>query len=111
EASSQSAPGRGARFKFVQFEFAFPLGPADGRYLRRAGEDSAESSRVIVLTTLGAPPRRLLRSKRRRPQRAESGDPVPVPTVRATLVDAESLPSEDHGAAWLDRLRRKPEEL
>jgi hypothetical protein len=61
---------------------------------------------VIVLTTLGAPPRRLLRSKRRRPQASESGDPVPVPTVRATLVDAEPVASEEHGAMWLDRLRR-----
>ena len=36
---------------------------------------------------------------------------VPVPTVRATLVDAQPLPSEDHGAKWLDRLRRDPERL
>jgi hypothetical protein len=64
---------------------------------------------VIVLTTLGAPPRRLLRSKRRRPQRSEGGDVAPVPTVRATLVDAEPLTSEDHGQAWLERLRRTPE--
>lgn len=35
----------------------------------------------------------------------------PVPTVRATLVDAQPLPSEDHGAQWLDRLRRDPERL
>ena len=28
------APAR--RFPFVQFEFAFPLGPADGRYVTRA---------------------------------------------------------------------------
>jgi hypothetical protein len=34
-----------------------------------------------------------------------------VPTVRATLVNAEPLTSEDHGQAWLDRLRRKPELL
>ena len=34
-----------------------------------------------------------------------------MPTVRATLVDAEPLQSEDHGAQWLDRLRRDPERL
>ena len=62
-----------------------------------------------MITTLGAPPRRLLRRKRRRPQRSESGDVTPVPTVRATLVDAEPLTSEHHGEVWLDRLRRKPE--
>jgi hypothetical protein len=31
--------------------------------------------------------------------------------VRATLVDAEALPSEQHGAMWLDRLKRDPELL
>jgi hypothetical protein len=66
---------------------------------------------VIVLTTLGAPPRHLLRRKRRRPQRSPGGDPAPVPTVRATLVDAEPMSSEGHGAAWLDRLRRDAEAL
>ncbi|MFL5887208.1 MAG: hypothetical protein ACJ77M_19220 [Thermoleophilaceae bacterium] len=63
------------------------------------------------MTTLGAAPRRLLRHKRRRPQTAATGDVKPVPTVRATLVDAEPLPSEEHGAMWLDRMRRKPEEM
>ena len=66
---------------------------------------------MIVVSTLGAPPRRLLRSKRRRPQRSDSGEVTAVPTVRATLVDAEPLASEGRGQEWLDRLRRKPELL
>jgi hypothetical protein len=68
-----------------------------------------EAERVVVIATLGAPPRRLLRRRRRRPQRSEGGEVTPVPTVRATLVDAEPLTSEHHGEAWLDRLRRRPE--
>jgi hypothetical protein len=34
-----------------------------------------------------------------------------VPTVRATLVDAEALTSAEHGAMWLDRLKRTPDLL
>ena len=44
-------------FIFMQMEFPWALGPADGRYLLRAGAD-AEPERVVVLGTLGAPRRR-----------------------------------------------------
>jgi hypothetical protein len=88
------------RFGFVQFEFAFPLGPADGRYLRRRPGDG-EPERIVVLRTLGARERRLMGG--RRPQAVwEAGEPEPVPTVRATLVDVEPLDDPD---AWLDALR------
>jgi hypothetical protein len=98
------APAPGARFRIVQFEFAFPLGPADGRYLTRAAPD-AEPERIVVLRTTGAPPRPLL--GRRRPRRAEgSEEPEAVPVVRATVVDAEPLDSADAAQAWLDELRR-----
>lgn len=93
----------GSRFGFVQFELAFPLGPADGRYLRRASE-GGEPERVVVLRTLGARERRsLLRGGK--PRRLAGGDrePEPVPTVRAALVDAQPL---DDASAWLDALRR-----
>ncbi|MEA2448437.1 MAG: hypothetical protein QOG63_369 [Thermoleophilaceae bacterium] len=90
-----------AVFGFVQFELAMPLGPADGRYLRRTG-GGGEPERVIVLRTLGAPERR--RFGGRRPKAVEGGgeEPVPVPTVRATLIGAEPLSDP---AAWLDSLR------
>jgi hypothetical protein len=92
-----------APFTFVQFEFGFPLGPDDGRYLRRAGKDAAPE-RVIVLSTLGARQRRLLRG--RRPAAVEEVDAAAVPTSRATLIRAEPLPSADEGERWLERLRR-----
>jgi hypothetical protein len=96
-------------FPFVQFEFGFALGPDDGRYLRRAhgdGESAGAPERVIVLSTLGAPQRRLLRGGGRKPvalQEAEAASPVP--TARATLIEPEPLPSLDEAERWLERLR------
>jgi hypothetical protein len=91
-----------AVFGFVQFELATPLGPADGRYLRRDAE-GGKPERVIVLRTLGAAERR--RFGGRKPKAVEGGgeEPEPVPTVRATLIGAEPL---GEAAAWLDALRR-----
>jgi hypothetical protein len=91
-----------AAFPFVQFEFGFALGPDDGRYLRRSADGAPE--RVIVLATLGAPQRRLLRGKK--PKAVEQAEAAPVPTARATLIQAEPLASSDEGERWLERLRR-----
>ena len=96
------------RFPFVQFEFGFRLGPADGRYLSRAAPD-APGERVVVLRTLGAPERRRLRGRRLRP--VDRAEPEPVPTSRATVIDAHSFPEEDEASDWLASLRREPETL
>ena len=98
------APAPGARFRLVQFEFAFPLGPPDGRYLTRPAPE-ADAERIVVLRTSGAAPRPLM--GRRRPRRAEGEEPTPVPVVRATVIDADPLDSADAAATWLDELRRK----
>ena len=90
------------RFSFVQFEFGFQLGPGDGRYLMRAAPE-AEPDRILVLATLGAPERRLLRG--RRGQQIESAEPEPVPTTRATLIRAAGLGSEEEAKRWLDEIR------
>jgi hypothetical protein len=93
-----------APFPFVQFEFGFPLGPDDGRYLRRA-RDGGAPERVIVLSTLGSPQRRLLRGKRPAPvEEAAAGSPVP--TARATLIRAEPFGSAEEAERWLEELRR-----
>ena len=91
----------------VQLEFGFLLGPADGRYLIRSDPDG-EPEFVIVLRTLGAPQRRLLR--RRRPRRAGT-QPAAVPTARAGVVRAEPLGTAEEAQAWLERIRRDREGL
>jgi hypothetical protein len=67
-------------------------------------EEGAPAEAVLVLRTLGAPERRLLRGRRGR--RVESADPEPVPTSRATLVTCEPFGGGDQEArAWLEGLR------
>jgi hypothetical protein len=96
----------GTPFTFVQFEFAHPLGPADGRYLRRpaAGE---EPLWVIVLRTLGAPQRRAMGERRKRkPAPVEAAEqPAAVPIARATLIRPEPLDSVDAAVGWLALMR------
>jgi len=98
----------GACFGFVQFEFGFLLGPEDGRYLARPAP-GADPSLVIVLRTLGAPQRRLMR--RQRPRQVETAEPEPVPTSRATLVRPSPFDSSDEAGGWLTELRASHERL
>jgi hypothetical protein len=101
--------GPSPRFPFVQFEFAFPLGPADGRYVTRA-EPGGEPDRVVVLRTVGAARRSTL--SRRRPPRLDGGaKPQPVPTVRATVIRLDRFESTDDADRWLDALRGDRDQL
>lgn len=97
-----SAAAPGARFRFAQLEFPWLVGPEDGRYVlrRHAGE---EPDHVLVLRTLGAPQRRLLAGRRPKDAGPEP-EPAPVPTSRATLVDAVPLGDEDAARSWLKGL-------
>jgi hypothetical protein len=54
---------------------------------------------VLVLKTLGAPERRMLRGRRPRP--IEEAEPEPVPTSRATVVRAAPFGGADDAAGWL----------
>ena len=100
-----AAGGARRLFGFVQLEFGFLLGPADGRYLTRPGPLEPPES-VIVLRTLGAP-RRRLPGRRRRPVRARGPEPAPVPTSRGAVVPAEPLGDRADAEAWLARVRRE----
>ena len=100
------APPPGARFRFVQFEFAFPLGPHDGRYMTRAHAD-ADPEQVIVLRTMGTAQRPLI--GKRRPRRAEGDEATAVPVVRATVIDTEPLESAEAAKAWLEDARSDPD--
>jgi hypothetical protein len=109
-------------FVFIQLEFPWALGPADGRYLIRRSEDG-EPERVVVLGTLeparkpvGAPtvagrggpwPLRRLRSR----PRAVPAEPeqAPVTTTRVTVIDPIALSAENQARAWLAELDRERE--
>jgi hypothetical protein len=103
-------------FVFIQLEYPWALGPADGRYLIRRERDG-EPERVVVLATLaagrrlagGAPPLapRLLR-RRERSVPAEP-EPAPVTTTRVTVIDPVSLAAERQARAWLAELDRERE--
>ena len=89
------------RFSFAQFEFPWALGPEDGRYvLREPGR--SEPGHVLVLRTLGAAERRLLRGRRPSPAPPEPA-PEPVTTTRATVIDTEPR-SAAEAERWLSGL-------
>lgn len=105
-------------FVFIQFEFPWTLGPADGRYLVRRHKDR-EPERVVVLgaleaarqplagpTTLGLLPGR--RGKRT-PVVPAGPQPAPVATTRVTVIDPVSLSVESQARAWLAELDRDRE--
>jgi hypothetical protein len=98
-------------FVFVQLEFPWALGPADGRYLLRAEADG-EPVRVLVLGTLGAGRaapvgRRTSRAGRLRVaaarRRTVAAEPAPAATAiaRATIIDPVSVSAERQARAWL----------
>jgi hypothetical protein len=109
-------------FVFIQLEFPWRLGPADGRYLLRRGDDG-EPEHVVVVGTLeaagrpiGAPaaaarggvwlPRRLRERPRSVPAEPQ---PAPVSTTRVTVIDPISLSAESQARAWLAELDRERE--
>ncbi len=113
-------------FTFVQMEFPWALGPADGRYLLRKtdGLDENEPQHVVVLGTVGAERRGLLggRSRTRRAGRAgwagragRAGRAGPessrVPVARATVVDPIPLSTDSQARAWLSQLDPERETL
>ncbi len=84
----------------MQLEFGFLLGPPDGRYLVRPAADALVES-VLVLSTLGAPPRARLGARKARS--VSSAEPEPVPTSRATIVSPTKLSSPSDWLGHLDR--------
>ncbi|MGH2863703.1 MAG: hypothetical protein ACRDJX_00480, partial [Solirubrobacteraceae bacterium] len=110
-------------FVFIQLEYAWALGPADGRYLVRRYEDG-EPERVVVLGAQQAGRRALLagsglslggplvgrgRMRSREPVVPASPEPELVSTTRATVIDPVSLSAESQARAWLAELDRDRE--
>jgi hypothetical protein len=84
----------------VQLDFAGRLALADGRYLARS---DGEASEVLVVSALGAPPRRRWRRARAVPVEPEP-DPEPLPLTRVTVVTPDDLGAAADAAGWLERV-------
>jgi hypothetical protein len=89
----------------VQLEFPWALGPPDGRYVLRG--HAGEPEHVLIVGTLGAVERRLLRGRRPQPAAAE---PAPVTTTRATLVAAQPFAGAAEADSWLRASTARSEE-
>ena len=87
-------------YRFVQFEFAWPLGPDDGRYLLRdhAGEDAHH---VIVFAAWPTVPQR--RSRRWGREQEPQNVPAETGLSRATLVET-AVVTEAEAARQLESL-------
>jgi hypothetical protein len=106
-------------FVFIQLEFPWVLGPADGRYLIR--NPDGEPERVVVLGALEAGRQAISRPaarSRRSPLRHLSGraqnvptgpEPAAVATTRVTVIDPISLAADRQARAWLAELDRSRE--
>ncbi len=95
-------------FLFVQLEFPWELGPADGRYVLRQRTDG-EPERVVVLETIGATPRRGRLAARRRPPVEAEPEPASVPTTRVTVIDPVPVGAERQARTWLAQLEAERE--
>ncbi len=109
-------------FVFIQFEFPWALGPADGRYLLRRASDG-EPERVVVIETLVGGhaatgiggeqsggwlfPRRQERRARREREAAPEPAPAQTPTTRVSVIDPVPLSAEGQARAWLEELDRE----
>jgi hypothetical protein len=104
-------------FVFMQLEFPWALGPADGRYLLRDGA-GGEPEHVIVIDTLGAGRAGAQLREARGPLgwiarrsgeagRPASPEPAPVQTTRVTVIDPVSLSAEQQARAWLEGVDRE----
>jgi hypothetical protein len=101
-------------FVFIQMEFPWALGPADGRYLLRRPQDG-EPEHVVVLGTVGA---RIGTGRRKRNGRFGAGggrglgppassEPAAVQSTRVTVIDPVPLAAEQQAQAWLQGLDRE----
>jgi hypothetical protein len=104
-------------FIFMQMEFPWVLGPADGRYLLRLQTDG-EPERVVVLGTLNAAQQGanghsslLRRIGAGAGGTAAEPEPEPVSTSRVTVIDPISLSAEHQARAWLEDLDREHDVL
>jgi hypothetical protein len=87
------------RFRFVQLELPWELGPPDGRYVLRG--HAGEPEHVLVLERSAGRPQRGLRRARRARRAAPGPEPTTVPLTRVTLVAAVPFDRDEAAHAWL----------
>jgi hypothetical protein len=100
-------------FVFLQLEFPWLLGPADGRHLLRTAPEG-DAERVLVFSTLassradqrsqsnaGTALFARITSERGRGIQATDPGPEPVSTARVTVIDPVPLSAENQAQAWL----------
>lgn len=94
----------GPLFGFVQVEYPWALGPADGRYVLRG--HAAVPTHVLMLATLASAERRGLLGRGQRKARPAVPEPGPAPvlTARATLVAAEPFGSHAEAKRWREEV-------
>jgi hypothetical protein len=110
DRAAAATPAISQRFPFLQLELPGELGLDEGRYLVRAEADG-EPEAVLVVTTIGAPPRQTrFAARRSRPEKAGEG-PEPLTATRLTIVDSRRPLEEAAAVEWLDAIRRDPDAL
>jgi hypothetical protein len=67
-----------------------------------------EASEVVIVATIGAPPRRRWRRARPQPVEREAA-PEPLPLTRVTVVTPEDLGGSAEATGWLERMTREDE--
>jgi hypothetical protein len=67
-----------------------------------------EASEVVIVATIGAPPRRRWRRARPQPVEREAA-PEPLPLTRVTVVTPEDLGGSAEATGWLERMTREYE--
>jgi len=90
------------RFRFVQLELPWDLGPPAGRFVLRGHAGEPEFVLVLEVSFVRpAVPTGRLRARRARRATPEPA-PATAPVTRATLVGATPFPSDAAAMAWLD---------
>lgn len=99
----------GPLFRFVQVEYPWKLGPADGRYVLRG--HAGVPTHVVMLVTLGAAERHGPLERRQRKPRAAALELEPrvVVTARATVVAAEPFGSRSEADRWREEVEGEAE--
>jgi hypothetical protein len=99
------------QFPFLQLELAGETGLDVGRYLVRMVPEG-EPEAVLVVSTVGAAPKRSrFFERRQKPSEEEDDSAEPLTATRLTAVHSKRAMAPPEADAWLERLKGDPEAL